>query len=175
MEKLTTHLTDVIGNTNKFLVLQSDVYIASGIVEDAEIPTTIPELEALFNPTTGKATPIGHLAKDAGQIKSKQSIFSEGIRMEVPLPSYTIEGDVEIVTFDENVLAFCESEQLRQKVTILVKPLSYDNVFLALSGVTVTTELAVPFNKDTGAKIKFNFKAMVPKLSNCIKLKTGLA
>ncbi len=163
----------IFKDAQRLLMLQADIYYALGTIEDSEVPTTKSALADMIEGAEQVLVPLGSVTKGSGKLSFKQAQV-EFDDWTIPKKEFELEGEIDSIYFDEERLSMIESDEMRNEISILVKPRNADNVFFGISGVTLIFDGEVPFTKDN-ATIKLKFKVTVPKITDCIKLNTRLS
>jgi hypothetical protein len=158
---------------NRLLTASHRVFIARGNFDNIALPSTIAAIKALYEGSSATFLPLGDM--DGGgsvlnwvQRQYETDFSTVGLGVDV---TATLVG----ITVMESMLDFA-SDLGNGEYTLLFVPDNINNVFFALSGVTLTTEGNLNIvEKDSVSKITFKASRKANKLTDVIKYKEILA
>jgi hypothetical protein len=154
---------------NKILNEKCRAHIAEGSFTDADIPTMKKDLHDLYNGVSAPFNPFGDLDGTGSKISWTEKTYeldftTVGLNVEVT-------GSLVSVTITSDSLKFA-SNLGQKEYSLLIVPDGTDNIFFALSGVTLTTEgdLGIVEN-DHVSKITYKIFRKANKIEDVVKFK----
>lgn len=153
---------------NKLLAKKCRIYIAMGEFDETDIPTDKAELATLYS-ATGSFLPLGDMDNSGSNISWTEKTYKTDFST-VGM-GYDVNGNFVGVTVTAEMLDFV-SDLGHGAYSFLFVPDKTDDIFFALSGVTLTTDgnLAV-VEGDTPSKITFKASRGANKITDVVKFK----
>ena len=153
--------------SKKVLARKCRLYIAKGNIDNVVPPATIAALTALFTGTTAVYVPLGDMDNAGSNISWVERTYD--IDFETIGLGYDITGTFVGVTVTEAMLDFCTNLGGDQ-YTILCVPDGVNNIFFAMSGVSLTTEGSLNVVENDGvSKITFKASRKADNLTDVVK------
>jgi len=161
-------------NFNGFLHLINDIlkgkcfiYIAKGEFQTSDVPTNKNGLTNLISGSTSPFLPLGDMDATGSNVSwSEKTIETDFSTLGA---GYEVTGTFVSITVSKKMLNFIDGLG-NARYSFLFVPEGTDDVFFALSGMTVTTEGNLGVVEDGLSKITFKVSRKANKLTDVIKL-----
>jgi hypothetical protein len=165
----TTNFTGFKHKINDVLRGKCNIFIAKGEFNTVDIPTSKSQLASLINDTDSPFLPIGDMDATGSNITwSEKTIETDFSTLGA---GYEVNGVFVSITINKNMFQFV-SELGFSRYSFLFIPEGTDDIFFAVSGVTVTTEGNLGVVEDGLSKITFKVSRKANKITDVIKFAT---
>ena len=154
---------------NKVLAGKCRLYICKGSLDGVKLPENKAALKALYTGATAVFLPMGDMDNAGSHITWEQQTYD--VDFSTLGLGYTVTGTFMGITVTTESLEFMDNLGF-DEYTILCVPDGRDDVFFALSGVTITTagNLDVVENESI-SKVTYTATRRVNNLTDAIKYK----
>jgi hypothetical protein len=168
VKKMTNFGNGFIHQLNKVFKRRCRLYIAEGNLDDVADPTNIAALTALYRGASAVYLPFGDMDHTGSHITWTQDSYKID-HSELGL-TYNVEGTFVGVTITKESLDFCGNLGFGQ-YSILIVPDGANDIYFAMSGVTLRTEGDLGVVNEGISKITYKASRSADSLTTVIKFK----
>ena len=161
-----TTFTGFKHRVNSVLQGKCNVFIARGEFLPSDIPATKQALANLINGTDSPFLPVGDMDATGSNITWTEKTID--VDFSTLGAGFDINGTFVSITVNRNMFQFI-SELGHNRYSFLFVPEGTDDIFFAVSGVTITTEGNLGVVEDGLSKITFKVSRKANKITDVIK------